>query len=120
MIYNFTPPTGPAVNVCELDQYAMLEKTQQLPQTLFWFITIALVSLAVALYIVPNLKSEKLKTLLVGLPMFTLGCLVWAWLLALLLTFHPGKEFWDAAVWVVGIVAFVVLGFWIRRVRSDD
>lgn len=103
---NFSPDALSFREVCELNQIQMMNQLERLPIGLFIFITLALAGLVAHLYIVPRLNAVWRERLVDAFPLFSLGCLVWAWLIALGLSFRISEAAWNVA----GTVATIALG----------
>ncbi len=58
-IYNFTQPIGLMNDTCLLNQYALIEQTNKLPQKLFYLSLIVMIALLIQIYIIPLLFKWK-------------------------------------------------------------
>ena len=97
--------------ICHLNQVAMLEGLAKLPVALFIFSSLALAGLL--LYIVLfslSDSTDKLRypALSHAAVMFSIGCLVWSWLISIVVTFRISESAWKSAE----VVAFVLLFGW--------
>lgn len=105
-LYDSSSPSF--AQVCELNQFKMLEQLQKLPVGLFIFISLALAGLLFHLYIAPRIKGSMAEWFKDAGLHFSLMSLVWALLFSFELTFHPARYVWE---WLIILAVSMGLFF---------
>lgn len=113
---NFTNAT--VQNVCELNQYKMIEATAKLPVIMLCWATLSLLLLAAYIYIVPRLPEAWRDRLSDAVVLAAFASLVWTWLFCFELTLHPTAEFWNGVMMVLLFVVVFVVGLLLWRKRK--